>query len=81
VDIDTFIILRGHVKLADHIVRKVVDLCSLHSRKETGALISRASKLCSCLCYQCSVANTLQSRGRSSASHCYSFTSLLQSLS
>jgi hypothetical protein len=68
VDIDTSIILRGHVTLSDHIVQTVVDLCSLHSRKETGALLSRVSKLCSCLCYQCGVANTLQSRGRRSAS-------------
>ena len=69
-DIDTFIILRGHVTLSDHIVQTVVDLCSLHSRKEACALLSRASKLCSCLCYQSGVARTLQSRGRRSASHC-----------
>ena len=67
-DIDTFIILWGHVTFSDHIVETVVDLCSLHRRKETGALLSRASKLCSCLCYQCGVANSLQSRGRRSSS-------------
>ena len=68
-DIDTFITLRGHVTLSDHIVQTVVDLCPLHRRKETGALLSRTSKLCSCRCYQCGVVNTLQLRGRRSASH------------
>jgi hypothetical protein len=58
VDIDTSIVVRGHVTLSDHIVQTVVDLCSLHRRKETSALLSRASKLCSCLCYQSGVAKT-----------------------